>query len=64
MASSSEPETPDDALLVSVGILAPRGRDAAVAGQLLDQHDIASTSVASLGELAGLIGRQIGAILV
>ena len=64
MASSSEPETQDDALLVSVGILAPRGRDAAVAGQLLDQHDIASTSVASLGELAGLVGRQIGAILV
>ncbi|WP_246040579.1 sensor histidine kinase [Roseovarius arcticus] len=48
----------------SVAVLAPRGRDASVAGQLLEVDNIAPILVASLGDLAELVVNQIGAVLI
>ncbi|OBX20815.1 hybrid sensor histidine kinase/response regulator [Erythrobacter sp. QSSC1-22B] len=47
-----------------VAILAPRGRDAKVAQELLDQTGIASLIVADLAELQNLIEEHIGAVLI
>ena len=48
----------------SVAIVAPHGRDAAVAKQLLDKDGIASITVPDLKALAGLIERHVGAVLI
>ena len=49
---------------LSVVILAPRGRDAAVAVDLLEKVGIASVVAASVGELAALIEECVGVALV
>lgn len=51
-------------VLTSVAILAPRGRDAAVARQLLEREDIHAMEVSSLEQLADLVEQQLGAVLV
>lgn len=57
--------TPDPVDLVSaVAILAPRGRDAAVARELLQKAGIAPVVVTTLDALADLVGGQIGAVLI
>ncbi|WP_372833319.1 sensor histidine kinase [Puniceibacterium confluentis] len=48
----------------AVAVLAPRGRDAAVAGHLLKKEDITAIAVPSLEALAELIERRIGVILI
>ncbi len=48
----------------SVAVLAPKGRDAAVAVQVFAKAGIPSQSVPNLQALAELIERQIGAILI
>ncbi len=47
-----------------VAILAPRGRDAAVASDLLGADGIASTVVDTLDELADMVRSDIGAVLL
>jgi len=47
-----------------VAILAPRGRDAVVARQLLDRDGIGSVAVPDLKALAGLVERHVGAVLI
>ncbi len=47
-----------------VAILAPRGRDASVATDLLDTRNIDTRVLLSLADLVGLIGPDIGAVLV
>ena len=49
---------------MSVAILAPRGRDAEVARQLLDKENIASVMAPSLEILTSYVQSQIGAVLV
>lgn len=51
-------------LTMSVAILAPRGRDAEVARQLLDKEDIACVMAPSLEILTNYVHSQIGAVLV
>jgi len=51
-------------LTMSVAILAPRGRDAEVARQLLDKENIASVMAPSLEILTSYVQSQIGAVLV
>lgn len=53
-----------DDLALAVAILAPRGRDAAVAAALLDKVGIASAQARDLPALAGLVGATIGVALV
>ena len=53
-----------DDLALAVAILAPRGRDAAVAAALLDKVGIASVQARDLPALAGLVGVTIGVALV
>ncbi|EAR49853.1 Signal transduction histidine kinase [Oceanicola granulosus HTCC2516] len=48
----------------AVAILAPHGRDAAVAKELLRGEKLDTLAAASLAELAALVERQIGAVLV
>ena len=48
----------------AVAILAPRGRDAAVAAQLLAKDNIAALPVDNLDQLAALIERHVGAVLI
>lgn len=50
-------------LALSVVILAPRGRDAAVAAALLEKAGIASVTARDLGELSGLVDTSIGVAL-
>lgn len=49
---------------MSVAILAPRGRDAEVARQLLDKENIASVVAPSVEKLTHYVQNQIGAVLV
>ncbi len=51
-------------LTMSVAILAPRGRDAEVARQLLDKENIASVVAPSIEKLTHYVQNQIGAVLV
>ncbi|MGR3706132.1 sensor histidine kinase [Sulfitobacter sp.] len=51
-------------LTMSVAILAPRGRDAEVARQLLDKENIASVVAPSVEKLTHYVQNQIGAVLV
>ncbi|MSU89240.1 PAS domain-containing protein [Rhodobacteraceae bacterium 2CG4] len=53
-----------DAVSTSVAVLAPRGRDAAVARQLLEREGLRAIEVSSLEGLAALVDDQIGAALV
>ncbi|KJZ21342.1 hypothetical protein TW83_19020, partial [Paracoccus sp. S4493] len=55
--------TARDDLALAVAILAPRGRDAAVAAALLDKVGIASVQARDLPALAGLVGATIGVAL-
>ena len=48
----------------TIAILAPRGRDARVAQELLAQHDISSIVLAELGALSAYIEQHIGAVLI
>jgi len=48
----------------AVAILAPRGRDAAVAAQLLAKDNIAALPVGDLDQLAAMVGQHVGAVLV
>ncbi|TGN62194.1 PAS domain S-box protein [Paracoccus liaowanqingii] len=48
---------------LSVAILAPRGRDAAVATALLDEVGVSSITIDSLDDLAAAIGGSIGVAL-
>ncbi|MGZ3218136.1 sensor histidine kinase [Paracoccus sp. T5] len=62
----AEPPERHDAerdLSSSVAILAPRGRDAAVAASLLGKVGISSVVATTLGELAQLVRKSIGAAL-
>lgn len=51
-------------ILSSVAILAPRGRDASVAGHLLDKDEIPWVAVSNLEALTSLVEQQVGAVLV
>ena len=55
---------PPSAIISSVAILAPRGRDAAVARQLLETAGIAAIVVQSLDQLAKLVDDLVGVVLV
>lgn len=47
-----------------IAVLAPRGRDAKVACDLLHQEGLAAQGVADLGELEVLVRQHIGAVLI
>lgn len=51
-------------ILSSVAVLAPRGRDASVAAQLLEKDGISPVIVSTLQQLASLIYDRIGAVLI
>ncbi|NUH63866.1 hypothetical protein HTT03_00905 [Sulfitobacter sp. S0837] len=63
LRSEIEEEAPSD-ILSSVAVLAPRGRDDAVARQVLAKDQIATATAPSLSALPELIARQIGAVLI
>ncbi|MFX0541513.1 sensor histidine kinase [Roseovarius sp. S4756] len=63
-AFSTPPQEEGADILSAVAILAPRGRDAEVARQLLARDGIAAIVVSTLGAVAALIEGQIGAVLV
>ncbi|MDO5758099.1 MAG: HWE histidine kinase domain-containing protein [Rhodobacterales bacterium] len=61
-ADPDEDASPD--ILSSVAVLAPRGRDASVAAQLLEKDGIPAVIVTNLKELAAVIYNRIGAVLI
>lgn len=63
-ADTDAEANPSEDILSSVGVLAPRGRDASVAAQLLERAGINTVIVATLSDLADLVENQIGAVLI
>jgi PAS domain S-box-containing protein len=61
--AEAEEEAPSD-ILASVAVMAPRGRDDAVARQVLAKDDIATLSVPTLAALCDLITQHVGAVLI
>ncbi|WP_237064892.1 sensor histidine kinase [Loktanella sp. M215] len=68
MTKDFEKSTMTDGFLTdpttSVAILAPRGRDATVATQLLHNAGLSAVIAGSLNDLADLVSAQVGAVLV
>ena len=61
--AEAEEDAPSD-ILASVAVMAPRGRDDAVARQVLAKDDIATLSVPTLTALCNLISQHVGAVLI
>ncbi|SHF88064.1 PAS domain S-box-containing protein [Loktanella atrilutea] len=61
---SSGTHVPPAELTATVAILAPRGRDAAVAAQLLQEANLPVVVAETLDHLANLLADQVGAVLV
>jgi PAS domain S-box-containing protein len=60
--SSDDKEIPD--LTTAVAVLAPRGRDAAVASQLLADANLQAITAKNLAELTAFVGADIGVVLL
>ncbi|MEP0944327.1 MAG: PAS domain-containing protein, partial [Rhizobiaceae bacterium] len=63
LPAEAEEDAPSD-ILASVAVMAPRGRDDAVARQVLAKDDIATLSVPTLTALCNLICQHVGAVLI
>lgn len=57
-------EAPPLDIFSSVAVMAPRGRDEAVARQLLAKDGIASIPILTLSQLSELISQHVGAVLI
>jgi PAS domain S-box-containing protein len=62
--SHNGPDDPVVDVFASAAVLAPRGRDAAVMGQLLSRDGIDCIAVSGLEELGSLVNRHVGVVLI